>query len=209
MARPGREVRRQLADRARWEARLQRQADAAWLAAWSQSEALRETLWRAGIILRAGDVRWTRPEAEIVAAAVERIGERFGASAGRLLAGVTVILRTQVQPWWAPLWRLWNRQPAGTRFGAYENRLKIHLRAGRVSLAAVVHEMGHYVDERHCLSRGYQRYLRREAGQRVETNRYEDLANAFAAAVLDRPLDPARRAYLERLRAKGPTRPES
>jgi len=192
--RPGRAWTRQ-----QWDEYTALQAGAELLARWAQAEPLRDELWRAGVILRAGDVPWTLEAMEVVADGVRRVTARCGGDARELLGGLVLILEIRTEPWWAPLWRLWNRKPASLRFGAYQNRGKIHLRADNVRLATLVHEMGHYLDEKRHLSRAYGRHLR-AAGLRVQTNRYEDLANAFANHVLGRPLDAVRQGYLERVR---------
>lgn len=178
--------------RRRWEehARL--------LARWPEAEPLRDELWRAGVALRAGDVPWTPEGVEVVAEAVRCVAGYCGGDARELLGGLVLILEARTEPWWGPLWRLWNRKPAGMRFGGYQYRGKIHLRADNVRLATVIHEMGHYVDEKRRLSRAYRRHLR-ASGLRVQTNRFEDLANAFAAHVLGHSLDAVRRGYLEGL----------
>ena len=193
--------------RERWDEYLARQAGPELLARWAQAEPLRDELWRAGVILRAGDVPWTLEAMEVVADGVRRVAGRCGGDARTLLEGLVLILETRTEPWWASLWRLWYRKPASMRFGAYQNRGKVHLRADNVRLATLVHELGHYLDERHHLSRAYRRYLR-AAGLREETNRFEDLANAFAAHVLGRPLDAVRQGYLEGLAWPANRRPE-
>lgn len=195
-------ARRRGRTRAWWDEDLALQAGPELLARWPEAEPLRDELWRAGIIVRAGDVPWTLDALEVAAEGVRRVAERCGGDARALFEGLVLILESRTEPWWAPLWRLWNRKPASVRFGAYQNRGKIHLRAGNVNLAVVVHEMGHYLDEKHHLSRAYRRRLR-AAGLRLQTNRFEDMAEALANYVLGRPLDPVRQAYLEGLRWPG------
>ena len=165
-------ARRRGRTRARWDEDLALQAGPELLARWPEAEPLRDELWRAGIIVRAGDVPWTLDALEVAAEGVRRAAERCGGDARALFEGLVLILESRTEPWWAPLWRLWNRKPASVRFGAYQNRGKIHLRAGNVNLAVVVHEMGHYLDEKHHLSRAYRRRLR-AAGLRLQTNRFE------------------------------------
>lgn len=195
-------ARRRGRTRARWDEDLALQAGPELLARWPEAEPLRDELWRAGIIVRAGDVPWTLDALEVAAEGVRRVAGRCGGDARALFEGLVLILESRTEPWWAPLWRLWNRKPASVRFGAYQNRGKIHLRAGNVNLAVVVHEMGHYLDEKHHLSRAYRRRLR-AAGLRLQTNRFEDMAEALANYVLGRPLDPVRQAYLEGLHWPG------
>jgi hypothetical protein len=193
--------------RQEWDADLWPLAGAGLRDHWPAAEPLRDELWRAGIRFRAGDVPWTPEALEVVADAARRITARFGGDARLLLGGLLLVLEARTEPWWAPLWRLWNRKPAGFAFGGYQYRGQIHLRADNVRLVAVVHEMGHYLDQKHRLSRAYRRHLR-AAGLTLVTNRFEDLANALAAHVLDRPLDPVRQAYVERLAWRG-SRPRS
>jgi hypothetical protein len=188
--------------REQWDEHLARQAGPELLARWSEAEPLRDELWRAGILFGAGDVPWTPEAMEVVVEAVRRVAACFGGDARLLLSGLVLVLEARTEPWWGPLWRLWNRKPASLAFGGYQYRGRIHLRADNVRLVAVVHEMGHYLDQKHRLSRAYRRHLR-AAGLKLETNRFEDLANALAAHVLGRPLDPVRQAYVERLAWRG------
>jgi hypothetical protein len=186
-----------------WGEEFSRQIEGWGAACWAETGELRKLLWEAGVTLRAGDVRWTAAQATVVGEAVQRIADRFDGKARPLVGGVTLILQSQASPWWAPLWRWWNRKPAGYRFGAYQNRGKICVTPSYVNVGGLVHELGHYYDEKQRLSRAYQAHVK-QAGLELETNRFEDFANAFAAYVLDRPLAAARRGYLEQLRIQQP-----
>lgn len=184
-----------------WDDRFSLQVEDWSAAGWAQMEAPRRLLWEAGIALRAADVRWTVAQVNVVGEVVQRIADRFDGSARPIISGVTIVLQTQANPWWAPLWRWWNRKPAGYRFGAYQNRGKIRVKPNHVNVGSLLHEMGHYYDEKHRLSRAYRAHVKK-AGLEIETNRFEDFANAFAAYVLDKPMATARRAYLEELRIR-------
>ena len=184
--------------RERWDAGLWSRAAPELRERWPEAEPLRDALWRAGVTLRARDVHWTPEGMAVVAEAAQRIARRCGGDPRALLGGLVVVLESRTEPWWGLLWRLWNRKPASQRFGGYQNWGRIHIRADNVRLTAMVHEMGHFLDQKHHLSRAYRSYLI-AAGLRVQTNRFEDLANALAAHVLERPLDAVRRAYLEAL----------
>jgi len=183
----------------KWEDRFSRQIEGWSAADREQTYALQRLLWEAGITIRAADVRWTMAQIEALGEAVQRIADRFEGNARPVIAGAAIILRTKADPWWAPLWRWRNRKPAGYRFGAYENRGKICMTANSVNVGGLLHEMGHYYDEKHRLSRAYQAHVKK-AGLEIETNRFEDFANAFRDYVLDRPMAAARREYLEQLR---------
>jgi hypothetical protein len=173
-----------------------------WSAAcWEQTRRLRALLRGAGVALKAGDVKWTLAQAEVAGEAVQRIADRFDGSARPFIGGVTIILNTKSEPWWAPFWRWRNKKPASFRFGGYEDRGKICMRADNVNLRSLLHEMGHYYDEKHRLSRGYQKQLG-QAGLALETNRFEDFANAFRDFVLCNLEAGVRRDYLARLHNK-------
>lgn len=184
-----------------WDEKFSRQIEGWSAAGWAQTGELRRLLCEAGVTLRAADVKWTVAQVGIVGEAVQRIADRFDGEARALVGGVTIILQSQANPCWAPLWRWWNRKPAGYRFGAYQNRGKICVTPNHVNVGGLLHEMGHYYDEKHRLSRAYQAHVK-GAGLEIETNRFEDFANAFAAHVLDKPMVAARRAYLEDLRIR-------
>mgnify|MGYP000166421576 CR=1 FL=1 len=153
-------------------------------------------LW---VTIKADDVKWTITQAELVGEAVQRIRNRFGGDVRRFIGGVTIILKTETEPLWAPLWRWWNRQPADFRFGGYEEGGKIYMRADNVNVGGLLHEMGHYYDEKERLSRDYQKRLR-EAGVAIQTNRFEDFANAFRDYVLGNLMAAARQDYFDQLR---------
>ena len=196
---PPAEPARPLAERARWDAEFSQQIEGWTAACWEETAPLRELLWEAGVTLRAGERKWTLVQAEAVGEAVRRIADRFEGDARPIVGGVTVVLRTKTEPWWAPLWRWRHRKPATYRFGAYENRGVIHTKPATLQVGAILHEMGHYCDERGRLSRGYRKRVK-GAGLEMETNRFEDFANAFRDYVLGRPQAGVRRDYFERLR---------
>jgi hypothetical protein len=168
---------------------------------WEQTHPLRTLLWAAGVTLKAGDIKWTVAQAEVVGEAVQRIADRFDGSPRPAIGGVIIILKTVTEPWWGPVWRWRNKKPAGFRFGGYEDRGKIHMRPHNVNVASLLHEMGHYYDEKHHLSRSYQKQVK-QAGIDIETNRFEDFANAFRDWVLCNLEPGARRDYLDRLRVR-------
>jgi RHS repeat-associated protein len=173
-----------------------------WIAAcWEQTYQLRTLLWGAEVTIKAGDIKWTIAQAEVVGEAVQRIADRFDGNVRPFIGGLIVILKTNTDPWWAPLWRWWNKQPADFRFGGYEQGGKIYMRADNVNVGGLLHEMGHYYDEEDRLSRAYQKHVK-QAGLDIQTNRFEDFANAFRDYVLGNLMAAARRDYFDQLRVQ-------
>lgn len=108
---------------------------------------------------------------------MQRIGDRFGGDVRRFVGGVTVILETEVKPWWTKI-----SDPRGN-YSGYECGGKIFMEAD-ISLAGLIHEMGHYWDEKEHLSRSYWKRVR---AFMIIPDRFEDFAEAFRHYVLDMP----------------------
>jgi hypothetical protein len=175
-------------------------------ASWEQTYPLRTLLRAAGVTLKAGDVQWTVAQAEVVGRAVQRITDRFDGDPRPVIGGAIVILKTVTNPWWAPLWRWRNKKPRSFRFGGYQYRGKIYMRPHNVRTASLLHEMGHYYDEKRHLSRAYEKQVR-QAGLDIDTNRFEDFANAFRDYVLGKLESGVKHDYLDRLRGLTHQRP--
>jgi RHS repeat-associated protein len=168
-----------------------------WKAAlWEQTFGLRSVLWNAEVTVRAGDLKWTLQQVGVVRDAVQSIADRFGGSVSRFTGGVTIILDTECEPWWGWAWRILFNKP-GIDFGGYQEGKKIHFEADNINVVGIIHELGHYFDKRNHnrISRDYQEELSR-VGLAVDTNRYEDFANAFMEFVLGRDLDLVKEEYL-------------
>jgi hypothetical protein len=181
-----------------WDYQFSRQFDE-WIAGfWAYTASLRALLWNAGVTIQMGDIGWRIAQAETVGEAVKQIGKRFGGDVRRFIGGVTVILETEVRPWWTPLYR---RLYGGSGdYNAYEEAGKIHIEPDALGgLEGLVHEMGHYFDEKkgHSL-REYKKHLRL-AGLPT-TNVSENFANAFAAYVLRTQIAPTKEEYLNQFR---------
>jgi hypothetical protein len=166
---------------------------------WANTASLRALLWNAGVTIVRGDIGWSIASAELVGEAIQRIGERFGGDVRRFIGGVTIVMQSRVAPWWERI-----RDPNAS-FGGYEYWGTVYL-APISNLPGILHEMGHYFDEKAAYAMGhyfvetqghslwkYKRHLRR-AGLSTEFAS-EDFANAFANYAL-RVSDPCRDSYM-------------
>ncbi len=164
-----------------------------WITAcWEQTYALRSLLWNAEVTIVAGDVKWSITQVENIGEAVKLIGKRFGGDVRRFIGGVTVKMNSEVKPWFTKLY-----DPGGD-YDGYEFWGTVYLEPDSL-LSSIIHEMGHYFDEKkdHSLQE-YKRYLR-EAGLPTR-NASEDFAVAFANYVLCVPMNVAKEDYLNQLR---------
>jgi len=150
---------------------------AEWIAGfWEHTASLRALLWNAGVTLQRGDIGWRIAQAELVGEAVRRVQDRFGGGIRQFVGGLTVILQSVVKPWWTRI-----TDPKALGYGGYEALGKIFL-GPNMNLSAIVHEMGHYWDEKQGLSREYWNQV---GGSKFIDNRFEDFAESFRHYVLD------------------------
>jgi hypothetical protein len=146
-----------------------------WIATfWEQTYHLRTLLWNADVTIKTGDIKWTIGQAEVVGEAVECVASRFGGDVRRFIGGATVIMQSEVKPWWTRI-----TDPNGN-YGAFEFWGKIYVEPD-TGLAAIVHEMGHYWAEKDHLLRNYWKQV---SGFMIIPDRSEDFAEAFRYYVL-------------------------
>ncbi len=146
-----------------------------WIAAcWEQTYQLRTLLWGADVTIKADDIKWTIAQVERVGEAVKHIAGRFGGDVRRFIGGITVIMQTEVKPWWTKI-----MDPNGN-YGGYEYRGKLYMEPD-TNLAAIVHEMGHYWAEKDDLLSDYWGQVR---AFMIIPDRSEDFAEAFRFYVL-------------------------
>jgi hypothetical protein len=166
-----------------------------WIASfWVETYDLRTLLWHAEVTIRSGDVKWTIAQAHLVGDAVRTIGERFGGDVRRFIGGVRITLRRRIMPIWeVGTWiKDWDASFAGYEY--WGGKIALTPAAG---LGEILHEMGHYADEKRCTpetnSGAYKRYLERQ-GIDVQ-KRYETFAIDFRKYALGVQMDPIRSAF--------------
>jgi RHS repeat-associated protein len=166
-----------------------------WIAGfWEYTASLRALLWGADVTIKRGDTGWRIAQAEAVEEAVWQIGNRFGGDVRRFIGGLTIIMNTEAEPWWARLWRWWNKKPADFGFGMYQEGDEIHADTNYVNVGGFLHEMGHYFAGKHRLEGEYKRNLI-QAGLSLQTNASEDFANSFSAYVRRSLTEPTRKDF--------------